>query len=80
MDKDIFCKINDNEIPSNVVYEEESLKVIMDKFPVSPGHMLIIPKHHVKDALDMDDETFLKLNSVMKKMINIPYQLLSNRE
>ncbi len=76
MEKDIFCKINDGEIPSSVVYEDDKLKVIMDKFPVSPGHMLIIPKYHVTDALDMDDETFAKLNSIIKKMINKCYEVL----
>ncbi len=77
MEKDIFCKINDNEIPSSVIYEEENLKVIMDKFPVSPGHMLIIPKHHVTDALDMDDETFNRLNNIIKNMIKKCYEKLN---
>lgn len=76
MEKDIFCKINDGDIPSSVVYEEEKLKVIMDKFPVSPGHMLIIPKYHVNDALDMDDETFARLNGIIKMMIKKCYDVL----
>ncbi len=76
MEKDIFCKINDEEIPSSVVYEEEKLKVIMDKFPVSPGHMLIIPKEHITDALSMDDETFSGLNNIIKKMIKKCYDVL----
>ena len=76
MEKDIFCKINEGELDSNVVYETEELKVIMDKFPVSPGHMLIIPKKHIKDALDMDDDTFLKYNSIIKDMITKCYEVL----
>lgn len=76
MEKDIFCKINDGELSSNVVYEDDKLKVIMDKFPVSPGHMLIIPKVHITDALDMDDETFIKLNIIIKKMIKKCYDVL----
>ena len=63
MEKDVFCKINDGELDSNLVYEDELLKVIIDKFPNSPGHMLIIPKRHVNDALDIDDETFRKMQN-----------------
>lgn len=76
MEKDIFCKINDGEIPSSIIYENDKLRVIMDKFPVSPGHMLIIPKHHITDALDMDDDTFNELNFIIKSMINKCYNLL----
>lgn len=77
MEKDIFCKINDGEMPSSVIYEDEKLKVIMDKFPVSPGHMLIIPKDHITDALDMDDETFARLNSIIKMTIKKCYNVLN---
>ena len=76
VEKDIFCKINEGEIPSNLVYEDELLKVIMDKFPNSPGHMLIIPKSHVKDALDINDETFSDLNHIIKEMIKKCYDVL----
>ena len=76
MEKDVFCKINEGEIPSNLVYEDELLKVIMDKFPNSPGHMLIIPKNHVKDALDIDDKTFSDMNHIIKAMIKKCYDIL----
>ena len=76
MENDIFCKINEGEIPSNLVYEDDLLKVIMDKFPNSPGHMLIIPKNHVKDALDIDDKTFSDLNHIIKAMIKKCYDVL----
>ena len=76
MEKDIFCKINEGEIPSNLVYEDELLKVIMDKFPTSPGHMLIIPKKHVNDALDINDETFGTLNKIIKAMVKKCYDVL----
>ena len=76
MEKDIFCKINDGEIPSSIVYEEEDLKVIMDKFPNSPGHMLIIPKKHVNDALDMSDEMFIKMNKIIKMLVKKCYEKL----
>lgn len=72
MEKDcIFCKIINGDIPSYTVYEDEDFKVFLDIHPNSNGHMLIVPKKHIVDALDMDSETYKKLNSINKKMINL---------
>ena len=46
---DIFCKIVNGEIPSNCIYEDDIVKVIMDVNPVSDGHCLVIPKKHYQD-------------------------------
>lgn len=53
----IFCKIINNEIPSYTVYEDAGYKVILDRFPSSVGHMLIIPKKHIEDIFSLDEET-----------------------
>lgn len=41
-----FCYSNLGE---RIVHENESCVAIKDKYPVSPGHHLIIPKRHVPD-------------------------------
>lgn len=72
MEKDcLFCKIVNGEIPSYTIYEDDDFKVFLDINPNDNGHMLIVPKKHIKDALDIDDETYRKLNSINKKMINL---------
>ena len=40
----VFCKIADRG--EAVAYENEYIFVRFDKFPVSSGHSLIIPKRH----------------------------------
>lgn len=67
----LFCKIANKEIDANIVYEDERFIVFMDKYPDSPGHMQIIPKKHIESLLEMDDETFKSLNSIIKKMVNL---------
>ena len=52
----IFCKIIKNEIPSSTIYEDELIKVFLDVNPTANGHMLIIPKKHHTNILDMDNE------------------------
>ena len=63
----IFCSIVEGKEKSNVVYENDSLVVIMDAFPVTEGHLLVVPKKHVKDVLDLDvDETSKTFNLARK--------------
>ncbi len=46
MDKCIFCLPKRNELFKEVVLENDAAVVVFDNFPVSPGHLLIIPKQH----------------------------------
>lgn len=53
----IFCKIMKYEIPSAKVYEDDKVFAFLDMSQVTPGHTLVIPKHHVQDIFEMDSET-----------------------
>jgi len=50
----IFSKIIKGEIPSHKVYEDADVLVMMDIFPQSKGHVLIIPKAASRNLLDAD--------------------------
>ena len=50
----IFCKIISGEIPANKLYEDDDFIVILDAYPSSAGHSLVIPKIHVEDVFEMD--------------------------
>ena len=49
----IFCKIANKEIPSTVVYENDDVICINDLNPKTPVHVLIIPKKHFDDIVDL---------------------------
>jgi histidine triad (HIT) family protein len=49
----IFCKIIAKEIPSYLVWEDDRFMAFLDLRPVSPGHLLIIPKEHIENVFDM---------------------------
>lgn len=51
----IFCKIAKGEISSNTVFEDENFRVILDLAPASKGHMLILPKTHVRDITELSE-------------------------
>ncbi len=49
----LFCKIIAGEIPSDTVYEDDSIVAFNDINPVAPVHQLIIPRRHVESAADL---------------------------
>jgi len=51
----LFCKIARNEIPSQVVYEDDRILAFKDINPLAPVHVLIIPKQHLTNLLDIHE-------------------------
>ena len=56
MESCIFCKIIRGEIPSKKVFEDDRIMVIEDITPQAPLHLLLIPKKHFVNCLDMSDQ------------------------
>lgn len=50
----IFGKVIRGEIPAHKVYEDADVLVMMDIFPQSKGHALVIPKAESRNLLDAD--------------------------
>lgn len=70
MEKTIFEKILDKEIPSYKIYEDDYIYAFLDVFPISKGHTLIIPKKHFRNILDCDSETASKIGEALPKIAN----------
>lgn len=64
----IFCKIIKGEIPSFTVYEDETFKVILDRFPSALGHVLIIPKAHYRDMFELPQDIASKIYPLAQKI------------
>ncbi len=63
----IFCKIINNEIPSNEIYSDDKVKVILDINPASEGHCLVLPKKHYQILPQIPDDLIGYLFSSAKK-------------
>jgi histidine triad (HIT) family protein len=50
----IFCKIAAGEAPATIVHEDERTLAFMDINPATRGHMLVIPRRHARDLLEID--------------------------
>ena len=64
----IFCDIIHHEIPSKVVYEDDQVLAILNIAQITKGHTLVMPKKHVENLLECDDETAAHLIQVVKKL------------
>ena len=64
----IFTKIVNNEIPSFKVYEDDSFLAFLDAFPLSFGHVLVIPKNDTDYIFDLESEEYLSFWNLSKKI------------
>ena len=63
----IFAKILGGQIPSTKVFEDDVLLAIMDVFPQSRGHMLVIPKAASRNLLDADPAVVAKVSAYLPR-------------
>lgn len=64
----IFCKIIKGDIPSATVYEDEKFKAIMDISPAAKGHVLILPKKHSANLMELDADSASHVLFVAQKI------------
>jgi histidine triad (HIT) family protein len=68
MDDCIFCKISKGELATYKIYEDEFSFAFLDKHPINPGHILVIPKVHEPDFYKLDELNYQALMSTVKKL------------
>lgn len=66
MENCIFCKIVKNKISSYKIYEDEFTYVFLDIAKDVDGHLLIIPKKHYCNIIDIDDEALKHVTKTIK--------------
>jgi histidine triad (HIT) family protein len=48
-----FCSILAGELPAHVVLDDDVALGFLDVRPVFPGHVLVVPRHHVETLADL---------------------------
>lgn len=56
MEKTLFQKIIDKEIPTDFLYEDEYCIAIKDIYPKAPVHVLIIPRKTIPSVNDLEED------------------------
>lgn len=52
----VFCKILDGDEPAHIIAESDTAIALMDKYPLTLGHAMVIPKKHRVLVQDMTPE------------------------
>lgn len=68
----IFCKIIYGELPGYKIFEDEYTLAFLDIAKDVDGHTIIIPKKHINNILDCDNETLGRVTDTVK-LISIHY-------
>lgn len=71
----IFCKIINNEIPSNKAYEDESVLAFHDVNPQAPVHILVVPKQHIESIAEITPENSAVIAHIGEVISNLAKEL-----
>ena len=83
----IFKDIIDKKLPAEIVFENDRILAIKDKFPIAPVHLLIMPKKEIKSIQDMEKEDLKLLSEIVEVAQKLAkefkveggYRLLTNK-
>jgi ATP adenylyltransferase len=62
------CPLCYDNIKDRIVAEQNTVVAIHDQFPVTEGHLLILPKRHVEDYFSMDAKEKKDIQDLVLKL------------
>lgn len=65
----IFCQIISGNEEASIVYEDEHFLALMDAYPLTKGHCLIIPKRHYERLDELNAKTRAQLFNIGNKIV-----------
>ena len=57
----IFCKIACYDAPANIIYEDDHCLAFLSIQPITPGHVLVIPKVHANRFGEIPSEVCVQM-------------------
>ncbi len=76
LDQCIFCAIAARQAPAIVIYEDEYTMAFMDINPATRGHVLVIPRAHARDLLDVSEDDLLHVMRTVQRIARAVDQTL----
>ena len=75
----IFTKIINGELPAYKIYEDDKTIAILDIFPKTPGHVLVIPKIQIDKAYELPDDYHTATWDTVRKIATHMDKVLGHR-
>ena len=71
----LFCKIVRKEVPALILYEDDDILIMLDAYPNTDGHTLVIPKKHYEDIYETPED---ELKNIFNKGKDEALKLMKN--
>lgn len=71
MSECLFCRIAAGEIPSERVYEDDSIVVFKDIHPKARVHLLVVPRRHLASLEDLDAGQDALVGHMLRTMVKL---------
>ncbi|MBT5934570.1 HIT domain-containing protein [Sulfurimonas sp.] len=70
----VFCHISKETTADNtlhVLYRDEHCFMVMNKYPYTPGHFMIIPHTHTDKLEELNAETWLRMSMLAQQGVRL---------
>jgi len=70
----VFCHISTHEADDeshHVLYRDELCFIVMNRYPYTPGHFMIIPHMHTDRLEELPSETWLHISGLAQKGVRL---------
>lgn len=70
----VFCHISthaEDDEDLHVLYRDEYCFIVMNRYPYTPGHFMIIPHAHTDKLEDLQSETWLRMSVLAQKGVRL---------
>ena len=62
-----FCQIANGEIPAHIVHRDAEVVAFLDRAPLLPGHVLVMPVRHVETLDDLPDSLLAPVLAAVRR-------------
>jgi histidine triad (HIT) family protein len=63
-----FCDIVQHRLPAHIVFEDTHSVGFLDKTPLFPGHVLLVPRQHIETLLLLPEDLLLPYSLASQKV------------
>ena len=76
----VFCHAAntlDDDENLGILHREKDFFIVMNKYPYSPGHFMIIPNLHTSNLEDLDPQTFAQMSMYAQKGVKMLKEIMN---
>jgi len=75
----VFCHISKHselDEKNHVLYRDEFCFIVMNRYPYTPGHFMIIPHKHIDNLENLEKEAWLRICELAQKGVRLLKEVL----